>query len=289
MEGLNIDHLPEMKNPCLVGGFLGWPDAGDVASSSIAYIAKILGGKKFASFESEVFYDFTKVRPQSKRVSQSDREILWPTNDFYHCRVGDADLLLFLGTEPHLKWKRYIELFLGLAERCGVANVVILGATYDNVLHTGEPLISGATIVAEMRDKLDKLGVSFSDYQGPTSIHSVILQMCNERNIPGASLWGHSPAYVQVSPNTKTSYGLLKTVSGLIGIGMPLESLKQEGRALEHQVDTVVDQDPRLQAYIDQINDESETRTLSPSENLDPDQVIEELEEFLKNQGSDVE
>jgi len=290
MNRLNIDRIPDLKDPWLIAAFVGWPDAGEVASSSVRYLGKALGGWKFAEIEAEEFYNFIKMRPLSRRLSPFQREVIWPTNDFYYCRAAGTDLVLFLGTEPHLRWTTYISSLMDVARRCNVSRVITLGATYDNVLHTADPWVSGATSIPEMRQKLENLGVHFVNYQGPTSIHSVILYVCQRQSIPSVSLWGHAPFYIQVSPNTKSAYGLLNTMSKFMDLRLPLEPLQTAGEALVEQINNAIAQDPRLASYIRQIEERIRELRPSPTEVLNPQDVIREAEEFLKRQqggGSD--
>ena len=94
-----------------------------VASGSMKYLLRKLRAHRFASIDPEEFYDFTETRPTTKLRTPWQRDVRWPRNEFhYHVRRGEGpDFLLFLGREPNLRWRTYIDIVLGLAERCGVS------------------------------------------------------------------------------------------------------------------------------------------------------------------------
>ena len=237
-EHLTIDEHPPLREPTLIAAFGGWPDAGEVATGSMRYVLRKLRPQKFAAIDPEEFYDFTDVRPQTTLVRPWRREIHWPSNEFHYWQRGEGpDLVLFLGREPNLRWKAYIETFLSLAEACGVRRLVTLGGTFDSVPHTGEPRVSGAASDPELRLALEALHVSSSTYQGPTSIHSALLDACRRRGVAGGSLWGHAPHYLQAAPNVKVCYGMLRKLTALLNILLDLEEMRGAARALELRVE----------------------------------------------------
>ena len=47
----------------MVCAFQGWNDAGDSASSAVAFLASALQASRFARMDSQEFYDFQANRP----------------------------------------------------------------------------------------------------------------------------------------------------------------------------------------------------------------------------------
>src|SRR5205823_6947089 len=181
---LNIPSVPGLRSPALVTAFQGWPDAGEVASGALRYLVRNLGATRFAEIGPEEFYIFTEVRPHSIQVRPGQRTLRWPSNDFYYWNNPGAgpDLLLFLGREPNLRWNAYTSAVIDLAERCGVSLLVTLGGTYDAVSHHGEPTVSGIGSTPRLRHTLEAMGVSFSQYQGPSSVQTALLDAARRRN-----------------------------------------------------------------------------------------------------------
>jgi predicted ATP-grasp superfamily ATP-dependent carboligase len=118
----------ELRSPILVAAFRGWNDAGDAASFAATHLGRTLAAEKIASIDPEEFYDFQAVRPEVRLVDGMTREINWPANEFWASRGHpEHDLLLFVGTEPNLKWRMFSELVVGMARKYGVRLVVTFG------------------------------------------------------------------------------------------------------------------------------------------------------------------
>jgi hypothetical protein len=79
MQPLIWEHRPDsLRAPALVCAFTGWNDAGDAASSALAFLGASLGATRFAQIDPEEFYDFQSVRPKVKLIDGDTREIVWP-------------------------------------------------------------------------------------------------------------------------------------------------------------------------------------------------------------------
>jgi proteasome assembly chaperone (PAC2) family protein len=293
-EHLTVDELPELRSPTMLVAFAGWPDAGEVASGSMRYLLRKLRARKFASIDPEEFYDFTETRPTTKLRTPWQRDVRWPRNEFhYYVRRGDGpDFVLFLGREPNLRWRTYIEVVLGLAERCGVERLVSLGGTFDQVTHTGEPRVSGTAVDPTLRKAMQEMGLSPSRYEGPTSIHSALGDACQKRGLPAGSLWGHAPHYLQAAPNVKVCYGMLRKLSVLLDLTVDLEELRRAAEALEVRVERLLADNAELREYVRQLDagelsSEDEVEVADdepPAEIPSPEAVVAELEEFLRQQ-----
>jgi proteasome assembly chaperone (PAC2) family protein len=292
-ERVVIEERPELTSPTLVAAFAGWPDAGEVASASLRYLLRKLRPRRFARIEPEDFYDFTNVRPYTRLVTPWQRELHWPENEFHYWRRGEgSDLVLFLGREPNLRWKAYTHEFLSVAEACGVRRVLTLGGNFDTVPHTGEPKLSGAALDGDFRGELEGLGLRASTYQGPTSIHSALLDGCRRRGIAAGSLWGHAPHYLQAAPNVKVCYGMLRKLKAWLDLPLELGEMRGAARALEARVDQLLADNRELQEYVRRLeagaeSDEARERGGEQPglmEMPSPEAVVRELEEFLRQQ-----
>jgi proteasome assembly chaperone (PAC2) family protein len=294
MDYLSIHSTPELNEPVLVTAFQGWPDAGEVASGALRYLVRNLGAVRFAEIAPEEFYVFTETRPHSIQVRPGHRTLRWPSNDFYFWNnpTGGRDLLLLLGREPNLRWGAYTSAVLELAERCGVTMLVTLGGTYDAVSHHGDVTVTGLGSTPRLRHTLEALGVTFSQYQGPSSVQTALLEAARRKALPAASLWGHAPHYIQAVPNVKVCHGVLAKLDALVGIKLDLEELKSASRALEARVDEALSGNDELQSYVRRLDEgldvdeppddfallEDEPPTEIPSSDV----VLRELEEFLR-------
>ncbi|MYE54319.1 MAG: PAC2 family protein [Chloroflexi bacterium] len=293
MNGLIEHEAPQAKMPTMLVAFAGWPDAAEAATRAMRFLVRKLRATKFAEIDPEDFYDFTHVRPQSRVNRRGERVTRWPQNDLFYYTPEDESraLLLFVGTEPNLKWRTYSSILTAVAQRHDVRLIVSLGALLDAVPHTREPRVTGRASSIELTQKAEWLGIKNSGYQGPTGIHTAFSDACTEVGMAQASIWGHCPHYVNTSPDPKVSHALLTRLRSLIDIDVDLEELHIAGNAYQDEVDKVIAKQPDVSNYVRRLErryDEAQTATEDiPS----PETMVEELENFLRsqNQGTDNE
>src|SRR6266567_3912151 len=65
---------------------------------------------------------FTETRPTTRLVN-GERVLVWPTNQFFYHKMPDRDrdIILYLGVEPQLKWKKFVSGFLEACEHYSVS------------------------------------------------------------------------------------------------------------------------------------------------------------------------
>src|SRR4051812_32405854 len=121
-EELHVEQRPDLTRPVLVASFRGWNDGGQGASMASAFLTRVWHAEKFASIDSELFFDFQSTRPHVSLIDGDVRKIDWPENAFHHARPprGDRDAVLLTGTEPSLRWRTFAGLVSGLAKDLGV-------------------------------------------------------------------------------------------------------------------------------------------------------------------------
>ena len=298
MDELRIQELPSLRSPTLIAAFAGWPDAAEVASGSARYLTRKLRARRFAEIDPEEFYVFTETRPNTIILAPGQRAVEWPSNEFFAWRdpARRRDLVILQGREPNLNWRGFIDAVLGLVDRCKVAQVVALGGTYDAVPHHGRVHLSGHATTPELRRQLERMDIPFSSYEGPSSIQSALLEACQRRGLPAASLWGHAPHYVRAAPNLKVSHAVLETLRGWLEIDVDLAELRIAGQQLEARVDAAIAENPELREYVTQLGVRlDEPRVETPAEESsdlplgdlqisrpDPAEVLRELEELLR-------
>src|ERR671919_2630143 len=111
---LMFESRPALRNPILLLSFAGWSDAGAAATTAVRYVSDQLLGQKFASIDSEDFYDFSVQRPIVRLSESKIREIHWPSYDFYYGSgiCGGGGFVLGNRAEPHLPWGPFTETLL---------------------------------------------------------------------------------------------------------------------------------------------------------------------------------
>src|SRR5258708_3842019 len=174
MQPLIWDRRPDgLRAPAMVCAFKGWNDAGDAASGAVSFLASSLGAKRFASLDSEEFFDFQANRPCIRLAGLEAREITWPTVEIFEAPAPRAprDLVLVQGVEPSMRWRTFSAGIVDLAEALGVQLVVTLGALLGDVPHTRPVAMTGHASDPALGEPR---GTTPSNYQGPTGIVGVL-------------------------------------------------------------------------------------------------------------------
>ena len=298
MDALQIRERPTLQNPVFIAAFTGWPDAAEVGSTAVRFLIERLDARKFGEIDPEWFFDFSEQRPTIGGSRRNRRLIKWPASELYGWRSpdGSSDLILFLAPEPHLRWRTYCSILLDLDQAYEARLFLTLGGTYDAVPHTGRPKITGWSNSAEWTERLRQAGVFSVEYEGPTAIHSALLDACDERSMTTVTLWGHSPQYVRTSPNPKVCHATLDRLRQLLGLSVNLDRLRGAALALDERVSQAVRADPELAEYVRRLEESYEVVAENPNEEAssprstelpDSQTVVRELEEFLRRRGTD--
>jgi predicted ATP-grasp superfamily ATP-dependent carboligase len=271
----------------MVCAFQGWNDAGDAASTAVAFLATSLGARRFARIDSEEFYDFQANRPSIVFGEDERREIVWPCVEISEAHVPRAprDLVLVQGVEPSMRWRAFSGHMVDLAEALGVQVVVTLGALLGDVPHTRPVAMTGLASDAAMTERL---GIAPTTYEGPTGIVGVMHSLCTEAGLPSASLWASVPHYVAAAANPKAALALIRRVEGLIGVAVDASELESAAVDYERQVGLAVQSDPDIQAFVERLEQaaESEERS-SPQDVPSGDMIAREFQRFLRQRGPD--
>ena len=290
MDGLTIHNIPERRLPYMIAAFGGWADAAESTTRALRFLNRTLETRKVADISPEEFYDFTSTRPQTLLDDKGERYVSWPANEF-HAYVpddGSPGLLLFSGVEPNLKWKTYCDTVIAVADRYGVELMVTLGSLFNTVPHTRPfPVSSVVSSQQKLGERVQAIGAFSSPYQGPTAIHTVLSDFCRQRDLDHISLWGHGPHYLPSMPNPKLSYTLLEKVRRLLGIELELEDLRRAGDRFEQKATESIANNEEIVEYVRRLEeafDASQTPKPLPDDVPTPDEVIRDLEEFLKGE-----
>jgi proteasome assembly chaperone (PAC2) family protein len=290
MQPLIWDRRPAgLRAPAMVCAFEGWNDAGDAASTAVAFMSTALGGERFAHIDTEEFYDFQANRPRIRlSAKEGRREIEWPSVEMHAAPVpgGRHDLVLVQGVEPSLRWRTFSALVVELAEALGVQLVITLGALLADVPHTRPVAMTG---FASDPALMERMGAHRpSDYEGPTGIVGVLHGACTEAGLPSVSLWASVPHYVAAAPSPKAALALVRRLEGLLGVSLDTAELEEATAGYERQVGLAVSSNPEVQAFVDRLEedeDEDDDAPLTLGDLPSGDLLASEFQRFLRQQG----
>jgi predicted ATP-grasp superfamily ATP-dependent carboligase len=191
--------------------------------------------------------------------------------------------MTFLGVEPNLRWRTFSRTIAQLAQEHGVKTVVHVGALLDAVPHTRNVKLSGTATNPDLLRALEKDDIRGSNYQGPTGISSAVMEACVSVGMQYASLWGHTPHYLQAAPNYRVGYTLALTLSTLLDLPLDLGELRSAAATFDEEVEKAIAQDEQLSAYAKKL-ESSYDESAPPVGIPDPAELVRDLEQFLKSE-----
>ena len=169
-------------------------------------------------------------------------------------------------------------MIVGFLSELGVDLVVTLGALLADVPHTRPCPVTGSATDQEI---VQRLGLSASRYEGPTGIVGVLHDACRQAGISSASLWAAVPHYVSLTPSPKAALALTDRLADLIGADIDTSELAEASENYSEQVSEAVASDPDTAAYIEELEQRSDT--LAEEADLPSgDALAAELTRFLR-------
>ncbi len=242
---------PALRDAPLVLAFTGWNDAGEAATSAVHFIEDAICAVPLADIDGEEFLDFTVARPTVRFEPGRGRVIDWPNTEFRYGSVDSSrELVIGIGPEPHLRWRRFGELIAGFVQRLGIQRVVLLGAYVADLVYSLPVTVSGFSTAPE---PLDALGVLPTGYQGPTGIVGVLADRLAQDGIEVTSFWAGLPHYITVSPNPRGALALVQKLTDYLGIKLDDAPLRREAARYEQRISELVAGDPDLNEYVRQL------------------------------------
>lgn len=291
---------PVLRRPLLIAAFTGWNDAADAASNSVRHLVEAWDARPLAEIDPEEFTDFATVRPHVRLAPDRSRSIVWPTVGVWSAHTPGGDVILVLGPEPALRWRLFSEQIIGVAQRFDVSMVLTLGALLADVPHARPVQIIGTATDQELLDRFD---LQRSRYEGPTGIVGILQDAFTKTDLPSASLWAAVPAYASQLPSPKASLALVQRACEMLGSPCPVARLQAEADEYDSRVSSFVADDGDLIGYVNRlesmadageldsgIDDPEDDLTVSDGlsgEQLDSNNLMAELERFLRDQDSD--
>jgi len=273
---------PELRSPVMICAFEGWNDAGDAASTTTRHLIERWHAEKFADIDPEEFFDFTSMRPTVEIIDGYDRALHWPDNSFHAAHLADApfDAIVLHGMEPQMKWRTFCEQILATARFYGAEMVVTMGALLADVPHTRPVQVLGT---AYDESTANKLGLEPSNYEGPTGILGVLHAAARDAGFTVASLWAAVPAYITGATSPKAALALVDRLTTMLDVSVYTTDLEIASVAYERQVSELVSEDDETIEFVAELEEryDSEARFTSG------DDLMDEVEQFLRDQGGD--
>ncbi len=297
MDELEIRRRPNVTEPAMVLGFSGWMDGGSVSTGTIGYLADRLEASSFAAIRPHDFYilnfpistvplsihasdgkavltsanpmDIAAVfRPNTKIEDGVIRELTFPRNEFY-C-AESANLILFIGEEPHIRWGAYAECLFGLAEEFGVREMYFVGSVAGALPHTREPRLRASVASADLKSKLAGLGIGSSDYEGPASLTTMLSCESPTHGIDMRSLVVEVPHYpfVDMPAYPRSILRTASALNALLELDLELEDLRRSSGVVEARLNALVEENDAFRELVVKLQAVYDREESDPDEEL---------------------
>ncbi len=244
----------------MVCAFEGWNDAGDAATAAIEHLLLTWEATALAELDPDDYYDFQVTRPTVRMVDGVTRRVEWPTTRLSVCRPPGAtrDVVLMLGIEPNMRWRKFCAELLDQIDDLGVTTVVTLGALLADTPHTRPVPVTGTAYDAA---SAAKFGLERSRYEGPTGIVGVLQDTCVQAGVPAISIWAAVPHYVSQPPSPKATLALLHRVEEILDVEVPLGDLPDQAEEWERTVSEMAAEDEDVHNYVRALEERGDAQT----------------------------
>ncbi len=308
-KGWEIIERPDTNNTVMIAGWRQWADAGSVSSGLPEYLIQQTGAQRIGVLQPAGYYLFQipgthdLLRPLV-RFKQGIPEMLQtPRNELYFARLGERGLLILLGDEPHLDIERYSESILDLTEELRIQRIVGLGGVYGELPYDKERNISAVFSLPEMRDDINRLGVSISDYEGGASIDSYICKRAGERAIEYAGLYAFVPSYdfsgeedegngIRIETDFTAWLDVMRRVNYFLKLNLNLSDLEEKSEKLRALMETKVEEldnaSPQLnlRAYFQKLSEEYTEVPFTPLDDVWEEEIRRLMDKFDEDEES---
>jgi predicted ATP-grasp superfamily ATP-dependent carboligase len=284
-----IEH-PRLDAPVLVLAMDGWIDAGLAAAGAVEMLGEQLDMITVARFETDALLDYRARRPISHLVDGVLRGLTWPSLEIRAASDEQGrEMLLLVGAEPDRQWLQFTDEVVALAVDFGVRMCVGLGAYQFAAPHTRPPRVACTASTASLADR----GFLRGSLDFPGGIQAAIEQACDTKGIPAMGLWAQVPHYVPaIMPFPAGSVALVESLARVADLTLPLGDLAERADATRSRLDELMAQNPQHSSMLHQLEEawdssEPEETPIGPSDLPTGDDLVAELERFLRDQSGE--
>jgi proteasome assembly chaperone (PAC2) family protein len=303
---LEIGEKPLADNIYLLAGWRQWADAGSISSGLPQYLIQQTNARKIGSISPDGFYIFQipgthdLVRPLVKFKNGYPEFLEIERNEFFYSGDRTNGLVIFLGDEPHMDVERYTSAILDAAEAWGVKRIIGLGGVYGELPYDLERMVSSVYSLPHLKEELDHLGVSLSEYQGGASIGSYLCSKASKQNMEYVSFYGFVPTYdfsdtpnnvngITVENDYTAWLGIMQRVNHMLKLDLDLTDLREKSEHLRKLMDDKIEEIDRsapeidIRNYLQRLKDDFDETIFQPHDdfweeelgrlfdNIDPD------------------
>lgn len=279
-----IEPVPELNEPHAFVVFRPWIDAGSGGNLTLSCLEDILGGTELGRLRRPGnFFDLTRYRPTVRR-EENRVDVDIPNAVISYGKQEEGRDFLFLQLlEPHMLAEIYVDSVLELLRVFSVKRYCLIGSMYDMVPHTRPLLVTGAASNLALQNELDLARVVSSNYQGPTTILSLLGQKVLQSGMETLSLVVHIPNYFNLEEDYRGVARLMEILHSLYGFTIPeadASKAKEQEKQVNQLAEQIMQQEPRYRIALEQLENNYDSRFKEEKEGT---RLSPEVEKFLQD------
>ncbi len=285
-----VPEPPEVDEPVLVMAPEGWIDAGLGGVGAIAGLVDGMATELVATFDSDALLDHRARRPVARIEDGVYQDVLWPEIELRAGKDGEGrDVLVLVGPEPDHSWRSFAAAVGELAQSLGVRLLVGLGAFPAPVPHTRPPSVVATATTAELAERV---GVVKGSLDVPAGIVVAVQRRFADIGIPALALWARVPHYAAGMPYPEASAALLERLAEVAGLSLDTAKLREAADAARARLDELTANSMEHRALVSQLEAQVDAEQAGGEESLagwseipSGDELADEVERFLRDQG----
>ncbi|MFH1651498.1 MAG: PAC2 family protein [Chloroflexota bacterium] len=275
--------FPELKEPHALAILRPWIDVGNVGTMTLQYLEEKLEARELARLAVPGHYfDFTRYRPLMYYHGER-REVIVPNTVIsYARREGIEHDFVFLHLlEPHMFGERYVASLWRMLQELGVRRYCLLGSMYDVVPHTRPLLVSGSVSGATASEDFERAGMQTSDYEGPTTITTLVARQAQQEGIETMTSIVHIPQYTQLDEDYIGEVRLLQVLETIYGLPVDANLIQKAEQQLA-ELDVAVEQNPQVKSAVEELESHYDDRVMAKRQETTKPRLSPEIEKFLR-------
>ena len=276
--------VPDLNAPHALAIIRPWIDLSNVGSLILSCLETSLGSKELARLARPGnYFDLTRYRPTLLRKENGSEVDIPNAVINYGKQSGGHDFLLLRLLEPHMLAEAYVDSVVQLLKFFGVKRYCLIGSMYETIPHTRPLLVTGTVSNPALQKELAVTNVITSDYEGPTTILSLIGQKALQLGIETCSMIVHLPSYLVMEDDYRGTKRLMEVISSLYNFTMPqadIEKANQQEEQVRQLAEQFMQQEPRYKLILEQLEASYDSRIKDEKAET---RLLPEVEEFLQD------
>jgi proteasome assembly chaperone (PAC2) family protein len=269
---LHFLQRPALRDATLVLAFDGWMDGGDVSTGTVQRLVDLLHAKPIVEIDPDSFYLYNfpgsmelaaLFRPGIEIEDGLVKSIDMPSATFF-CHEP-ANLLLFLGKEPNLRWRAFADCVLEAVRALGVHRILFVGSFGGTVPHTREPRLHVTCSDAEMLPEMEPYALRRTAYEGPGSFASYLMTRVGEVDVRMATLAAEIPGYLQ-GPNPVCIEAVTRRLAKILRLPLDLAPLRAASTEWELAVTAAIEKEEEMVAKVREMEEAYDNELLQRGE-----------------------